>query len=180
MVKTGEVFLLRWDCRRCGDILGAVTVTIHQPRDREVVCLRGGTWTQEDLRIKMCIKVIRRFVVTITSAKFYQRAYTAAALTLSGAHDGFHEAIGDSSRCRSRPITWSKSDCSILQGAERRQDIGLCYDREVRWLFALRLLVDNGGGRFLAAPPAGDFRRVTLCPAVSGGRPPGGAADDSL
>jgi peptidyl-dipeptidase A len=72
-----------------------------KPRDREVVC-HASAWdldNVDDLRIKMCIKVNSDDFVTIhheLGHNYYQRAYNKQPLLyLSGANDGFHEAIGD-------------------------------------------------------------------------------------
>lgn len=72
-----------------------------KPRDREVVC-HASAWdidNQDDLRIKMCIKINADDFVTIhheLGHNYYQRAYNQQPfLYLNGAHDGFHEAIGD-------------------------------------------------------------------------------------
>jgi peptidyl-dipeptidase A len=72
-----------------------------KPRDREVVC-HASAWdidNQDDLRIKMCIEPTAEDFVTIhheLGHNFYQRAYKALPyLYQNGAHDGFHEAIGD-------------------------------------------------------------------------------------
>jgi peptidyl-dipeptidase A len=72
-----------------------------KPADREVVC-HASAWdvdNKDDLRIKMCIKVNSDDFVTIhheLGHNYYQRAYnTQPNLYLSGANDGFHEAIGD-------------------------------------------------------------------------------------
>jgi peptidyl-dipeptidase A len=72
-----------------------------KPRDREVVC-HASAWdidNKDDLRIKMCIKVNGdefRVIHHELGHNYYQRAYNQQPfLYLSGAHDGFHEAIGD-------------------------------------------------------------------------------------
>jgi len=72
-----------------------------KPRDREVVC-HASAWdidNKDDLRIKMCIKVNGNDFVVIhheLGHNYYQRAYNQLPfLYLNGAHDGFHEAIGD-------------------------------------------------------------------------------------
>lgn len=74
---------------------------IVKPRDREVVC-HASAWDvddKDDLRIKMCTKVVSDDFVTIhheMGHNFYQRAYnTQPFLYRDGANDGFHEAIGD-------------------------------------------------------------------------------------
>ncbi len=72
-----------------------------QPRDRDVVC-HASAWDvdlQDDLRIKMCIKVDENDFRTIhheLGHNFYQRAYKGQPLLYQdGANDGFHEAVGD-------------------------------------------------------------------------------------
>ncbi|MDJ0643530.1 MAG: M2 family metallopeptidase [Erythrobacter sp.] len=72
-----------------------------KPRDREVVC-HASAWNIDnidDLRIKMCIKPNADDFITIhheLGHNYYQRAYNKEDyLHLTGANDGFHEAIGD-------------------------------------------------------------------------------------
>jgi len=74
---------------------------ITKPRDRDVVC-HASAWDidgQDDLRVKMCMRVTGEDFVTIhheLGHNFYQRAYKAQPyLFQNGANDGFHEAIGD-------------------------------------------------------------------------------------
>jgi peptidyl-dipeptidase A len=72
-----------------------------RPADREVVC-HASAWDvdgQEDLRIKMCIDVTAEEFHVIhheLGHNYYQRAYRGQPfLFQDGAHDGFHEAVGD-------------------------------------------------------------------------------------
>jgi len=72
-----------------------------KPVDREVVC-HASAWNLDnvdDLRIKMCIKPNADDFITIhheLGHNYYQRAYNQQDfLHLTGANDGFHEAIGD-------------------------------------------------------------------------------------
>ncbi|WPZ04531.1 M2 family metallopeptidase [Blastomonas marina] len=72
-----------------------------KPEDREVVC-HASAWdldNKDDIRIKMCIKRNADDFITIhheLGHNYYQRAYKDQSyLYLSGANDGFHEAIGD-------------------------------------------------------------------------------------
>jgi len=72
-----------------------------QPRDREVVC-HASAWDvdlNDDLRIKMCIKVNQEDLITIHHELghnyYYHYYYKLPVLFQNGAHDGFHEAIGD-------------------------------------------------------------------------------------
>lgn len=100
MVRTGEGFYTSLG-------LSALPSTFWErsqfvkPRDREVVC-HASAWdidNKDDLRIKMCIKINAEDFVTIhheLGHNYYQRAYNQQPfLYLNGAHDGFHEAIGD-------------------------------------------------------------------------------------
>jgi peptidyl-dipeptidase A len=72
-----------------------------KPADRDVVC-HASAWdidNKDDVRIKMCIQIRAEDFVSIhheLGHNFYQRAYKDQPLLfLSGANDGFHEAIGD-------------------------------------------------------------------------------------
>lgn len=72
-----------------------------KPDDREVVC-HASAWDVEmndDLRIKMCIKVDMEDLITLhheLGHNYYYHYYTdKPALFQQGAHDGFHEGVGD-------------------------------------------------------------------------------------
>ncbi len=72
-----------------------------QPADRDVVC-HASAWNvnyDQDVRIKMCIEPTGEHFATIhheLGHTYYQRAYRRQdPLFRSGAHDGFHEGIGD-------------------------------------------------------------------------------------
>ncbi len=72
-----------------------------KPADRDVVC-HASAWnvdSQDDLRIKMCIEINAEDFSTIhheLGHNYYQRAYNQQSpLFQGGAHDGFHEGIGD-------------------------------------------------------------------------------------
>lgn len=74
---------------------------ITKPRDRDVIC-HASAWNldnKDDLRIKMCTKVNASDFITLhheLGHNYYQRAYNHQPVTfMSGANDGFHEAIGD-------------------------------------------------------------------------------------
>ena len=74
---------------------------IEKPRDRNVVC-HASAWTidaQDDIRIKMCTKVTAEDFQVVhheLGHNIYQRAYKDKTyLYQEGAHDGFHEAVGD-------------------------------------------------------------------------------------
>jgi peptidyl-dipeptidase A len=72
-----------------------------KPEGRDVVC-HASAWDVEmndDLRIKMCIKVDMEDLITLhheLGHNYYFHYYThQPALYQQGAHDGFHEGIGD-------------------------------------------------------------------------------------
>ncbi|MEZ4384309.1 MAG: M2 family metallopeptidase [Nannocystaceae bacterium] len=72
-----------------------------KPDGREVVC-HASAWDvdfNDDLRIKMCIKINAEDLITIHHELghnyYYHYYYTLPMLFQAGAHDGFHEAIGD-------------------------------------------------------------------------------------
>jgi len=131
MVKVGEGFYTSLG-------LPALPATFWErsqfvkPRDREVVC-HASAWdidNQDDLRIKMCIKVNADDFVVIhheLGHNYYQRAYNQQPfLFLNGAHDGFHEAIGDFIALSITPeylVQIGLLDASKVPSAEK--DLGL-------------------------------------------------------
>jgi peptidyl-dipeptidase A len=73
----------------------------EKPKDREVVC-HASAWDvgfNDDLRIKMCIKVDAEDFVTIHHELghdyYFHYYYKLPVLFQAGANDGFHEGIGD-------------------------------------------------------------------------------------
>lgn len=100
MVKTGEAFFSSLGMPELPDTFWKRSMFL-KPADREVVC-HASAWdvdNKDDLRIKMCIKVDASDFQTIhheLGHNYYQRAYNEQSpLYLTGANDGFHEAIGD-------------------------------------------------------------------------------------
>lgn len=100
MVKLGESFFTSLG-------LDPLPATFYErsmfvkPRDREVVC-HASAWDvtlSNDLRIKMCIKQTEEDLITIHHELghnyYYMHYWKLPVLFQSGAHDGFHEAIGD-------------------------------------------------------------------------------------
>jgi len=74
---------------------------LAKPPDREVVC-HASAWDidwNEDVRLKMCIKIDDEDFVTVhheLGHNYYQLAYrNQPVLFRDSANDGFHEAIGD-------------------------------------------------------------------------------------
>lgn len=103
-----------------------------KPADREVVC-HASAWdidAQDDVRIKMCIKVNGDDFTTIhheLGHNYYQRAYkNQSFLFQDGANDGFHEAIGDSVALSITPdylVQIGLLDKADVPGADK--DLGL-------------------------------------------------------
>jgi peptidyl-dipeptidase A len=74
---------------------------LTKPRDRDVQC-HASAWqmdTNGDVRIKMCIQPTQDDLMTVyheLGHVFYYQSYAQQPYIFqSGAHDGFHEAIGD-------------------------------------------------------------------------------------
>ena len=100
MTETAETFFTSLGMAELPDTFWDRSL-ITQPRDRQVAC-HASAWnldSEEDLRIKMCTRVNADDFVTVhheLGHNFYQRAYNDQDfLFQGGAHDGFHEAIGD-------------------------------------------------------------------------------------
>jgi len=100
MVRSAESFYVSLGMPRLPDTFWERS-QFSKPRDREVVC-HASAWGMDggnDLRIKMCIKQTYDELRTIyheLGHNYYQGAYKdQPPLYQTGAHDGFHEAIGD-------------------------------------------------------------------------------------
>ena len=100
MVKTGEAFFTSLGLAPLPQTFWERSM-ITRPADREVIC-HASAWdldNKEDVRIKMCTEVNEEDFDTVhheLGHNFYQRAYKDQDLLYKdGAHDGFHEAIGD-------------------------------------------------------------------------------------
>ena len=100
MVETGEAFFTSLGLEPLPETFWERSM-ITRPDDREVVC-HASAWDlddEEDVRIKMCTEVNAEDFYTVhheLGHNFYQRAYKDVDyLYKDGAHDGFHEAIGD-------------------------------------------------------------------------------------
>ncbi len=100
MVKTAEAFFVSLGL----DPLPATfweRSMFTKPPDRDVVC-HASAWDvtySDDLRIKMCIKINMEDLITIHHELghnyYYHYYYKLPVLFQQGAHDGFHEGIGD-------------------------------------------------------------------------------------
>jgi peptidyl-dipeptidase A len=100
MVKAGENFFTSLGFDPLPDTFWSRSL-ITKPRDREVQC-HASAWNldnKDDVRIKMCTEINAEDFQTVhheLGHNFYQRAYKdQTTLHQGGAHDGFHEAIGD-------------------------------------------------------------------------------------
>ena len=101
MVKTGEGFYTSMGLDPLPATFWERSMFV-KPRDREVVC-HASAWdvlADDDLRIKMCIKQTEEDLQTIhheLGHNYYDHYYIRLPfLYQDAAHDGFHEAIGDS------------------------------------------------------------------------------------
>lgn len=100
MVKAGESFFTSLGLNPLPDTFWERSM-LKKPEGKEAVC-HASAWDvtmANDLRIKMCIKVDHEDFVTIHHELghnyYYNNYYEKPVLFQSGAHDGFHEAIGD-------------------------------------------------------------------------------------
>jgi len=143
-----------------------------KPRDREVVC-HASAWdidNKDDLRIKMCIKINSDDFVVIhheLGHNYYQRAYNQQPfLYLSGAHDGFHEAIGDFIALSITPeylVQIGLLDAAKVPSADK--DIGLLLRQAMDKVAFLPfgLLMDKWRwGVFSGATKPGDYQKDWL------------------
>jgi peptidyl-dipeptidase A len=100
MVKMGEGFFTSLGLDPLPETFWERSL-FKKPKDREVVC-HASAWDVDfnnDLRIKMCIKIDHEDLVTIHHELghdyYYNNYYQMPVLFQAGANDGFHEAIGD-------------------------------------------------------------------------------------
>jgi peptidyl-dipeptidase A len=100
MVEAGERFYTSLGLEPLPDTFWDRSLIVR-PEDRTVVC-HASAWnidSRDDIRIKMCTNVNAvdfRTVHHELGHNYYQRAYQDQdTLFQNGAHDGFHEAIGD-------------------------------------------------------------------------------------
>lgn len=121
-----------------------------KPADRDVVC-HASAWdidNQEDVRLKMCIRINDEDFRTIhheLGHDFYQRAYRhQPPLFQGGANDGFHEAIGDTIALSITP-EYLKQINLITQVPGPEGDLGLLMQRALAKIAFLPfgLLIDQ-------------------------------------
>ncbi len=100
MVKLGEGFFTSLGLDKLPETFWERSMFV-QPSDRDVVC-HASAWdvtSAGDIRIKMCIRPNEEDFITIHHELghnyYYLYYYELPVLFQSGAHDGFHEGIGD-------------------------------------------------------------------------------------
>ncbi len=100
MVKLGEAFFTSLGLPKLPETFWQRSM-FKKPAGREVVC-HASAWDVNyngDLRIKMCIKIDMDDLITIHHELghdyYFSQYHTLPILFQDGAHDGFHEAIGD-------------------------------------------------------------------------------------
>lgn len=110
-----------------------------KPRDREVVC-HASAWTmdgKEDVRIKQCIEAKGEQLWTVfheLGHVYYDLLYNKQPLLFQGgAHDGFHEAVGDTVNLSMTPEYLHKlgliSETSQAPQALINQQLNLALDK---------------------------------------------------
>ncbi|HUR37374.1 MAG TPA: M2 family metallopeptidase [Terriglobales bacterium] len=100
MVRYGEGFFTSLGLQKLPDTFWQRSL-FTKPQDRDVVC-HASAWdidSQQDVRIKMCIKITAEDFNTIhheLGHNYYQIAYAKQSpVYQNSANDGFHEALGD-------------------------------------------------------------------------------------
>jgi peptidyl-dipeptidase A len=103
VAKMGEEFFVNLGLKKLPDTFWTRSMLV-KPKDREVVC-HASAWdiaydnVKNDVRIKMCIQVDEDNLITVHHELghiyYYQYYNDKPVLFQQGAHDGFHEAIGD-------------------------------------------------------------------------------------
>jgi peptidyl-dipeptidase A len=100
MVKLGESFFTSLGLEPLPETFWERSM-FTKPEDRDVVC-HASAWdvtSAGDIRIKMCIRPTEEDLITIHHELghnyYYQYYYMKPVLFQAGAHDGFHEGIGD-------------------------------------------------------------------------------------
>lgn len=122
----------------------------RKPADRDVVC-HASAWdidNQEDVRLKMCIRITDEDFRTIhheLGHNFYQRAYRHQPFFFEdSANDGFHEAIGDTIALSVTPEYLKQIDM-ITQVPGADADLGLLMHKALEKVAFLPfgLLIDQ-------------------------------------
>ncbi len=161
-----------------------------RPRDREVVC-HASAWDVDldhDLRIKMCIEITEEDFRTVhheLGHNYYQRAYSAQPyLFRDSAHDGFHEAVGDTISLSVTPEYLVR--VGLLRAAPPASgDIGLLLQRALEKVAFLPfgIAVDRWRWEvFSGAVPPSEYNRTwwAIRRRYQGIAPPGDRGDEEF
>jgi peptidyl-dipeptidase A len=161
-----------------------------RPQDREVIC-HASAWDIDyanDLRIKICIEITGEDFMTIhheLGHNYYQRAYSHQPfLFRDSAHDGFHEAVGDTIRLSVTPEYLVQ--IGLLAETPRPDgDIGLLLHRALEKVAFLPfgLVVDKWRWRVFAGEVLpGEYNRTwwEMRRAYQGIAPPSGRGEEEF
>ncbi|MDZ7645293.1 MAG: M2 family metallopeptidase [Woeseiaceae bacterium] len=125
MVRSAEAFYVSLGLPELPDTFWERSL-FEKPADRDVVC-HASAWGLDggkDLRIKMCIEPAYedlRVIYHELGHNYYQRAYShQPPLFQSGAHGGFHEAIGDTVTLSMTPAYLQRVD--LIESAENSDE----------------------------------------------------------
>jgi peptidyl-dipeptidase A len=149
MVKYGEKFFVSLGFAPLPQTFWERSL-FKKPQDRDVVC-HASAWdidNQDDLRIKVCVKINDEDFRTVhheLGHNFYQRAYkNLPFLYQDSANDGFHEAVGDTIALSITP-EYLKEIGLIDQVPDASKDIGLLMKRALEKVAFLPfgLLIDQ-------------------------------------
>ena len=191
MVRYGEGFFTSLGFEPLPeDVLGALAVRQARAIATSSATPAPGTSTaNDDLRLKMCIKITDEDFMTVhheLGHNFYQRAYNKQPLLFrDGANDGFHEAIGDTIALSVTPAYLVK--VGLLDKAPGRpKDIGLLLAQRALDKVAFLpfgLLVDQWRWKVFSGEITPDALQQGLVGAaaqVPGRRPAGAAQREGL
>ncbi len=124
MVRMGERFFTSLGLAELPDTFWERSM-FDKPEDRDVVC-HASAWDvdyDDDLRIKMCIQINDEDFITIHHELghnyYYRYYYELPILYQSGAHDGFHEGIGDTLALSVTPSYLS--EIGVLENVQRSE-----------------------------------------------------------
>lgn len=133
MVRYGEAFFMSLGLDKLPATFWERSLFL-KPQDREVVC-HASAWdidNQQDVRIKMCIKINAEDFSTIhheLGHNYYQMAYAKQpTLFQNSANDGFHEAIGDTIALSVTP-EYLKKIGLITRVPDASADLGLLLNK---------------------------------------------------
>jgi peptidyl-dipeptidase A len=132
MVKYGEAFFVSLGLDPLPKTFWERSMFL-KPHDRDVVC-HASAWDidyDDDVRIKMCIKITGEDFATIhheLGHNYYQHYYrTLPPLFRDSANDGFHEGLGDTIALSVTPAYLAK--VGLIAKVPPTDDVGLLLNR---------------------------------------------------